>query len=326
MALRYFLLPFFFLSLAIAQLSFNFYRSTCPNAEFIIKTLVFNKFNKDPSITAALLRMHFHDCFVRGCDASILINSTSNNQAEKDAGPNETVRGYEFIDEIKTQLEKKCPNTVSCADIITAATRDAVALSGGPSYPIPTGRRDGLISNANDVNLPGPSLSVSQAFSFFRAKGFTLKEMVTLLGAHTVGVAHCGFFRGRLFNFQGTGKPDPSMDTALVSKLQKLCGSSSLPTVRDPTAFLDQNTSFRVDNEFYNQVLKKRGILQIDQALGNDRSSVGFVRQFSSDGNGFLKTFVDAMVKMGKLEVLVGNAGEIRKKCGVFNSPGFASM
>ncbi|ERN08178.1 peroxidase 44 [Amborella trichopoda] len=320
MDLQLFLLPFFFLSLVNAQLRFNFYNSTCPNAESIIKSAVTNRSNTDPSITAALLRMHFHDCFVRGCDASILIDSTTKHKSEKDAGANQSVRGFELIDEVKTALEKECSNIVSCADIVTIATRDAIALSGGPAYAVPTGRRDGRTSNPNEVNLPGPTLSVLQAFSFFQAKGFTLKEMVTLLGAHTVGVAHCLFFRDRLFNFRGTQKPDPSMDPDLVSKLQRQCGRNNLPIATDPTAFLDQNTNSTVDNEFYNQVLKGKGILLIDHNLGADNSTVGFVKQFGGDANGFLQDFKAVMVKMGSLNVLVGNAGEIRKNCRVFNA------
>lgn len=196
-----------------------------------------------------------------------------------------------------------------------------MALAGGPKYAVPTGRRDGLVSNVNDVNLPGPQLSVSQAFSFFRAKGLTLNEMVTLLGAHTVGVAHCGFFQDRLSNFQGTGKPDPTMDPGLASRLLKTCGTASRPLNRDPTVFLDQGTSFTVDNQFYNQTVFKRGILQIDQELALDRSTAPIVSSFARNGVAFQQNFVNAMIKMSKIQVLVGSAGEIRKNCRVFNPP-----
>lgn len=51
--------------LVSAQLQVGFYNSTCPQTETIVRQAVQNQFNSDPSITAALLRMHFHDCFVR---------------------------------------------------------------------------------------------------------------------------------------------------------------------------------------------------------------------------------------------------------------------
>ncbi|KAM5550439.1 peroxidase 44-like [Rosa sericea] len=307
-----FLAFFFLLPLAVADLRVGFYSATCPKAEQIVQQVVQKKFSSDRSITAALLRMHFHDCFVRGCDASILIDSTKKKASEKTAGPNLTVRGFEVIDEAKKALEAACPSTVSCADIITLATRDSVVLAGGPSYNSPTGRRDGLVSNPNDVNLPGPSFSVSQALQSFTAKGMTLNDMVTLLGAHTVGVAHCSFFEDRLSNFQGTGSPDPSMDPALVTKLKKICGGPN-----DPTAFLDQNTSFAFDNQFYNQVNLKRGMMQIDQELGVDKSTAGIVSGFASNGGRFSQSFATAMLKMGSLQD--GNAGEIRKNCRAFN-------
>ncbi|CDP20370.1 unnamed protein product [Coffea canephora] len=157
------------LHLASAQLQNGFYSTSCPRAESIVQQVVVKKFSADRSITAALLRMHFHDCFVRGCDASILIDSTK---------------------------------------------------------------------------------------------------------------------------------------------------------TRDPTVFLDQNTSFIVDNQFYNQIRSKRGILQIDQELALDSLSAPLASRLAANNNLFQQSFVNAMMKMGSVEVLVGNAGEIRKNCRVFNKSG----
>ncbi|XP_014491143.1 peroxidase 44 [Vigna radiata var. radiata] len=302
--------PFFciIVPLAFGELKVGFYDSSCPKAESIVNKLVQNRFNRDKTITAALLRLHFHDCAVRGCDASILINSTTSNRAEKESDTNDFVRGFDLIDEVKENLESACPSTVSCADIITLATRTAVALSGGPKYQVPTGRRDGLVSNMDDVTIPGPAAPVSIISQFFnRNLGLTTQEMVILFGAHTVGVAHCNFFAGRL------SSPDPTMDPALEAKLVKLC--------RDRDAFtpLDQNTSLLVDNDFYHQILAKKGVLQIDQQLALDKSTKGFVTDLASDEAKFEKSFANAMVKMGSVNVLVGSQGEIRKKCSVFN-------
>ncbi|GAA0156233.1 hypothetical protein Leryth_002143 [Lithospermum erythrorhizon] len=300
-----------------AQLRVGFYSQSCPLAEAIVQRVVLNRFRTDRSITAALLRMHFHDCFVQGCDASLLIDSTPTKSSEKDTEPNFSVRGYDLIDEIKKNLEAACPSIVSCADVVALATRDSVALAGGPRYSLPTGRRDGLVSDAEEVDLPGPDLSVQEALPFFTAKGMNLNDMVTLLGAHTIGITHCSFIQDRLFDFDGTKKPDPSMDPALVTQLSRTCqapGGSS-----DPQVFLDQNASFVVDNQFYSQVIKKRGILPIDVNLGTDRSSAPIVARFASNGNLFNQNFVNALIKLANVEVLVGSAGEIRKNCRVFN-------
>lgn len=256
---------------------------------------------------------------MQGCDASILINPTTKQQSEKNAGPNLTVRGFALIDKAKAQLERQCPSTVSCADVIALATREAVVLAGGLHYAIPTGRWDGLVSNPDDVALPGPAFTVEMASQMFAAKGLTLEDMVVLLGGHTVGVAHCGFFRDRLLNFQGTGKPDPTMDQGLRAKLVGVCGTANKPLSSDPTAFLDQGTSPKFDNQFYEQIAKHKGVMLIDQELALDNSTAAIVQRLRSDRDGFLRKFGDAMVKMGSIEVLVGKGGEIRKTCGAFN-------
>ncbi|XP_074271229.1 peroxidase 57-like [Silene latifolia] len=309
---------FIFLTLPLTlALQVGFYGKTCPKAETIVQQVVQQRFAADNSVTPALLRMQFHDCFVRGCDASILIDSNSTNQAEKAAGPNGSVREFALIDQIKSKLEQSCPQTVSCADIIALATRDAVALSGGLRYNVPTGRRDGLVSRASDVNVPSPSFTVSQAQRAFSLKGLILNDMVALLGAHTVGVSHCSLFQNRLSNFQGTGAPDTTMDPSLLTKLKGICGSSSNT---NPTAFLDQNTSFAFDNRYYNDIKSGKGILQIDQELALDPLSAKLVTNMAASTNAqFGQSFAKAIVKMGSIQVLEGSNGEIRTDCRVFN-------
>lgn len=66
---------------------------------------------------------------IQGCDASVLINSTSSNSAEKDAVPNQTLRGFDFIDRVKNLVEVECPGVVSCADILSLVARDAVVVT-----------------------------------------------------------------------------------------------------------------------------------------------------------------------------------------------------
>ncbi|KAK3035092.1 hypothetical protein RJ639_032594, partial [Escallonia herrerae] len=162
-------------------LELHFYRNSCPQAELVVKRAMQKHFSIDPSLPAGLLRLHFHDCFVRGCDASILVDSTRKNIAEKEAPPNLTLRGFEVIDEIKLELEKQCQGIVSCADILALATRDGVALAGGSAYALPTGRRDGTVSSFFDVHIPGPSFSVADALQAFQNINLDIQDLTTLL-------------------------------------------------------------------------------------------------------------------------------------------------
>ncbi|CAF2071861.1 unnamed protein product [Brassica napus] len=293
---------------ALAQLRFGFYGRSCPRAESIVANVVANRFRRDRSITAALLRMQFHDCFVRGCDASLLIDPRPGRPSEKSTGPNASVRGYEIIDEAKRLLEAACPRTVSCSDIVTLATRDSVALAGGPRFSVPTGRRDGLRSSPNDVNLPGPTIPVAASIQLFAAQGMNANDMVTLIGGgHSVGVVHCSLIQDRL--------ADPAMDRSLNARLRNTCRAPN-----DPSVFLDQRTPFLVDNAIYGEIRRQRGVMRIDQNMGLDRSTRGIVSSFAQNNALFRKRFAQAMVKMGTIKVLTGRSGEIRRNCRVFNN------
>jgi peroxidase len=112
-----------------SSFKFGFYDESCPDAEKIVTSVVQAHFRSNPGIAPGVLRMHFHDCFVEGCDGSVLLDpTTSNPNPEKTAFPNLSLRGFEVIDEAKRKLEAACPGIVSCADILAFAARDSVQV------------------------------------------------------------------------------------------------------------------------------------------------------------------------------------------------------
>jgi len=109
----------------------HFYDHACPQMQAIVGSIVAKSHAEDPRMAASLLRLHFHDCFVQGCDASVLLDSDGSGRfvTEKRSNPNkDSIRGFEVVDEIKAALEHACPHTVSCADIVAVAARDSVVL------------------------------------------------------------------------------------------------------------------------------------------------------------------------------------------------------
>ncbi|CAN0916817.1 Peroxidase 60 [Linum grandiflorum] len=305
---------------ARAQLQFGFYKGKCRatdvDVESTVRRIVSEKYQSDKSIVAALLRMQFHDCFVQGCDASILLDGPT---SEKTAPPNLSVRGYKIIDAVKTELEGSCgPQVVSCADIIVMATRDAVSLAKGGFYNVQTGRRDGLVSSAKNVALPAPNVPIPLSISMFGRKNLSPIDMVYLLGGHTVGVSSCAFFQDRLYNFRNSGRPDPSMNPTLLSSLRQTCPPNSNSA---NTTNLDQNpaSSLIVDNSYYQQLLRRNGILQVDQDLAS-HPLTGFIVSAIANRADFSARFGQAMINLGAVDVLTGQQGQIRKSCRVVNN------
>ncbi|XP_041028270.1 peroxidase 27-like [Juglans microcarpa x Juglans regia] len=245
------------------RLKLGFYEKSCPEAEAIVKKVMVETLSKAPTLAAPLIRMHFHDCFVRGCDGSVLLSS-STNQAEKDFASNLNLRGFQIIDRVKSALEKACPGVVSCADILALVARDATATIKGPSWEVETGRKDGRVSSEIEAheNLVPPTANITQLIRSFQERGLSIKDLVVLSGAHTVGTSHCYSFNYRLYNFTGKGDTDPNLDPNYIKRLKNKCKPG------DNTTLVEMNPG---------------------------------------------------SFKMGRIGVLTGKAGEIRKQCSKVN-------
>ncbi|KAG6544534.1 hypothetical protein Mapa_014052 [Marchantia paleacea] len=292
----------------------DYYSESCPQATSIVNQMV-NKFVKEnKNLAGGFLRLHFHDCFVRGCDASVLLNSPTKT-AEKDARPNAgSLRGFE-IDQIKAALEAECPGIVSCADILALAARDATVKVGGQSWYLDLGRKDGKVSIASDADerLPSPFSTYDQLVQNFAAVGLTQEEMVVLSGGHTIGKSSCGAVQSRLYNFNGVaGLTDPSIHTSLAKQLKKKC-----PQNENGSTLAMDSTKNTFDNLYFKAVLNNKGLFQSDANLLTNPVGKELVTRYSKAGSSFSSDFAAAMTKMSNIQWATD--GEVRRFCSVIN-------
>lgn len=225
--------------------------------------------------------------------------------------------------------------------------------AGGASWAVPTGRRDGRISVASEAsNLPGFRDSIAVQIQKFQDKRLNIQDLVTLvgnklinptnlltskmhadiitnikltsnileIGGHTIGTSACQFFRDRLYNFNSTGSPDPTIDPTFLPTLQSLCPQNGDASRR---VGLDNGSENQFDSSFFANLRDGRGVLETDQKLWSDESTRPTVQSYLGirglAGLSFSVEFGRAMVKMGNIEVMTGTNGEIRSVCSAIN-------
>ncbi|KAK7276099.1 hypothetical protein RIF29_17232 [Crotalaria pallida] len=296
-----------------AKLTANYYDYVCPQALPVIRSVVQQAILREQRMGASLLRLHFHDCFVNGCDASVLLDDTPFFKGEKNALPNNnSIRGFEVVDQIKAAVDLACGRpVVSCADILAIAARDSVAILGGQQYwyKVLLGRRDARNASlsAANTNLPPPFLSFQQLLGVFKSHGLNLKDLVVLSGGHTIGSAHCSSYKDRIYN-------DTNIDQNFAATLRNTCPRTGGDTNLAP---IDATTPATFDNAYYTSLLKKKGLFHSDQELfkGDGSESDKLVQLYSYNPYAFAKDFGNSMIKMGNIKPLTGNKGEIRCHC-----------
>lgn len=236
----------------------------------------------------------------QGCDASILL------EPELSTGPNQSLQktAVNLMEAIRGKVHAACGATVSCADIIALATRDAVALSGGPHIAMPLGRTDSL-EGADDVSmLPGPFTTVDALLALFNTRALSdPADLVALSGGHTVGkTTDCDFIRDDGGDF--------------TRALARQCKASA-----SKTQVLDTVTPNVFDNKYFVALKARHGVFVSDQGLADHPRTSGLVSTFAANQTAFFAQFARSFVKMGNIP---GPKGEIRRNCFRPNSRGFS--
>ncbi|KAL6655404.1 hypothetical protein ACP70R_006230 [Stipagrostis hirtigluma subsp. patula] len=302
---------------AVRELRAGYYAETCPDAERVVRETMARARAREARSVASVMRLQFHDCFVNGCDGSVLMDDTPAMLGEKEALSNiNSLRSFEVIDEAKAALEARCPGVVSCADIVVMAARDAVVLTGGPNWDVRLGREDSLTASQEDSDniMPSPRANASALIRLFAGLNLTVTDLVALSGSHSIGKARCFSIVFRLYNQSGSGRPDPNMDPSYRRALDALCPRGGDEEV---TGGMDASPLV-FDNQYFKDLVRLRGFLNSDQTLFSDNAETRrVVRRFSEDQDAFFRAFVEGMIKMGELQN--PRKGEIRRNCRVAN-------
>uniref|UniRef100_A0A453SR34 Plant heme peroxidase family profile domain-containing protein n=1 Tax=Aegilops tauschii subsp. strangulata TaxID=200361 RepID=A0A453SR34_AEGTS len=171
--------------LAAAQLRPGYYASICPNLETIVRNSVRQSMAQSQISAGATLRLFFHDCAVRGCDASIMIvNSNGDDEWRSPDDQSLKPQGFQTVLDAKAAVDKdpQCRYKVSCADILALAARESVVQSGGPNYQVELGRYDGKVSTKSSVVLPHVDFNLDKLNAFFSGLGLSQTDMIALSG------------------------------------------------------------------------------------------------------------------------------------------------
>ncbi|GMH27549.1 hypothetical protein Nepgr_029392 [Nepenthes gracilis] len=307
-------------------LTLDYYASSCPFVFDIVRRVMECEVLSDPRNAALVVRLHMHDCFVQGCDGSVLMDDTVTLKGEKKASQNlQSLKGFRTIDRIKSMVESECPGIVSCADIVTIAARDAVMLVGGPYWDVPVGRKDARTASLElaNANLPAADEGLPSIVSKFLYQGLSVTDMVALSGAHTIGMARCQNFRSRIYgDFESTSDRSP-MSEIYLSRLRSTCPAAPGSGDNNVSA-LDYVTPNLFDNSYYQILMTGDGLLNSDQELYSSIFGVEtkqLVQCYAVDPLEFFKQFADSMVKMGNITNADSFAtGEVRRNCRFVNS------
>ena len=177
---------------------------------------------------------------------------------------------------------------------------------GGPTWAVRLGRWDSTTASrtAAESSLPLPFMDLLQLINNFRNQGMDERDLVALSGGHTLGLAQCGGFKGRLYD-------GINIDPKFAQERKKSCPQNGCDNNLAP---LDQ-TPAQFDVSYFTNLVHKRGLLKSDQALFSGGSTDSLVRSYGSNAKAFSADFARSMIKMGNLKPLTGKQGQIRRDC-----------
>lgn len=326
----------------------DYYAQTCPSFYDILLRIAVPRILRDPGLFPGLLRLHFHDCFTTGCDASLLLDIAPERegddkyQVEKRSTKNERLRlpVFTLLDDIKAECERRCSLVVSAADILTATTW--VALKMQPYYLLPgrlpplyLGRKDAMTTYIDNANgLPGSTEDAEGVMDKFAAQGFSKKDVAVLIGVHTIGNIACEYVLERITSDAistapnkadlaryvnicklktGTGAPLTAMQARRLSwtNLKKLDIESG---DEDAMTFADAITPNRFDSAYYASIRAGRSHLVVEIQMQESKDARTRAAMRAAPAN-WLQNFGKVWTKLSLLVPPSGTQLEVRPNC-----------
>ncbi|KAI3791742.1 hypothetical protein L2E82_05604 [Cichorium intybus] len=299
-----------------SEIRLNYYSQSCPDAEEIVKQQVITLYKEHGNTAVSWLRTLFHDCMVKSCDASILLESINGIQSEKTSSRNMGMRNFKYINTIKDAVESSCPMTVSCADIVALAARDGIVMLGGPHMEMKTGRKDSKESHLAEIDalLPNHNDSMMYVLDRFQSVGVDVEGTVALLGAHSVGRVHCVNLVDRLYP-----TVDPTLDANFAEYLKRRCPHPDPDPHAVEYSRSDLETPMILDNMYYKNILKNKGLLIVDQQLVSNPITSPFVEKMAADNDYFHDQFSKALLILSENNPVSEDEGEVRRDCRFVN-------
>lgn len=301
-----------------AGLVYDYYANSCPKAEEIIHDTVYKLYEKKGNIATSLIRFVFHDCF-NGCDGSFLLESTPTVAAEKESFQQVGMRNQKYVNDLKEAVEAACPGVVSCADVLALGGAAGAQVLGGPAIKMKTGRRDSRVSVKADADngIPLPQSDVTTVLNYFSKMGISTQQTVALLGAHTIGRAHCVSFEERIYP-----TVDPKMDPVFANMLKYRCPQQAIGTTAvepEPVHFTyfrnDEQSPMAFDNHYFVNLVANQGLLHIDSEMAWDPRTKPYVEEYARDNALWHQHFAEGFAILSEQNPLTGTEGEIRKYC-----------
>ncbi|CAA6672509.1 unnamed protein product [Spirodela intermedia] len=294
-------------AMAEGKLAVDYYAASCPRAAEIVSETVVSKQIASPTTAAGTLRVFFHDCFLDGCDGSVLVSSTAFHRAERDADINLSLPGdaFDLVVRAKTAVELACPASSPAPTSSPSPPATSSPCSAAPSSRPPRPQGQPRLPCRPRRRAPPPRQR-------HRLPAHRAIRAARLLGAgarRAVRRAH-----RRVCALQGvrsTGGPgrwrraDAAAEPRYAEAVRRACADyRSRPTV---AVFNDVMTPNKFDNVYFQNLRRGMGLTR------------PFVELYAADEGVFFRDFARAIEKLSVYGVKTGGQGEVRRRCDQFN-------